>query len=617
MHLDIFDKIEDCAMIPLEGKTPSIRTSGLSMWTACLCGRLAPPDRPPSDLQVCGGLPSEDVGDTMAILFPIALLSALLTGATCGAGAATLDLARRITDGAIIPGLRIEGEIVAGDAQSLLDAYARYGTMISPIYLRSRGGDVEEAMRMGAIIRRLRLATDIPLGDREKPPLSLIKVDRQEDNICASACFLVYAAGAKRAGSYLALHRPYLPRKEAQALSDVEYVEAQKKTALKVKTYLVDMEVDQYWIDRMFATNSQEGYVPTLAEADNKFRHLMGMVPSLKEVVLSKCKEDTEVDEKLNAYLANRNRPLTGADIEKYKEITRDQRVFWECSSAAFEKIQQDAFERENEPILKAKCLDSTPSRAPQNPFDAIGRNGQPLVDRRCRSEELLKLSLATIKRWHEEAQKSWPTPPVAYDFDAKGLSPSDMAKRGKDAYKAAKWGVASQWFRKAADLGNAEGMVGMSWIYGNGKGVPVDHAASLRWLMAAAEHGNTDAMESLADRYDKGEDGVPQNFVEALRWERKAVDSGSARAMFDVGMRYKTGRGVSQDDAEAVRWYRKAAAAGDGLAMYTIGAAYAYGVGVPKDEEQAREWMKKAILSSDDGGRNAATQWLLDDPAP
>jgi len=35
----------------------------------------------------------------------------------------------------------------------------------------------------------------------------------------------------------------------------------------KVRTYLADMEVDQFWIDRMFAANSQEYYMPTWAEA--------------------------------------------------------------------------------------------------------------------------------------------------------------------------------------------------------------------------------------------------------------------------------------------------------------------------------------------------------------
>ena len=101
-------------------------------------------------------------GKRLGPLPRLALLTAisamLVAGATSASDAATFDLAKR-TDGSIIQGLRVEGEIVPGDAQRLLDAYAKYGTEISPIYLRSKGGDVEEAMRMGTIVRRLRLET--------------------------------------------------------------------------------------------------------------------------------------------------------------------------------------------------------------------------------------------------------------------------------------------------------------------------------------------------------------------------------------------------------------------------------------------------------------------------
>ena len=84
-------------------------------------------------------------------------------------------------------------------------------------------------------------------------------------------------------------------------MNDLEYEAAQKAMVPKVRTYLADMEVDQFWIDRMFAANSQEYYMPTWIEADSKVHHLMGMVPSLEEVVLSKCNEDPDVDRKLNA----------------------------------------------------------------------------------------------------------------------------------------------------------------------------------------------------------------------------------------------------------------------------------------------------------------------------
>jgi hypothetical protein len=149
--------------------------------------------------------------------------------------ASTFELARR-TDGTIIRGIKLEGEIVPGDAQKLLEFYDAYGFMVSPIFLRSKGGNVEEAMKMGTIIRRLRLETRIPtLFDVGSQPIDFIKIDHQENMICASACFLVYAGGASRFGNYLALHRPSLPREEARKINDAEYEALQKQMLPKVR----------------------------------------------------------------------------------------------------------------------------------------------------------------------------------------------------------------------------------------------------------------------------------------------------------------------------------------------------------------------------------------------
>jgi hypothetical protein len=137
---------------------------------------------------------------------------------------------------------------------------------------------------------------------RGNAPIDPIGVDHQENMICASACFLVYAGGAIRFGNYLAMHRPFLPREEARKLGDMEYEAAQKEMMPKVRAYLADMDIDQYWIDRMFSANSQDHYMPTWNEADSKVHHLMGMVPSLEEVVLSKCNEDPNVDRKLGDF---------------------------------------------------------------------------------------------------------------------------------------------------------------------------------------------------------------------------------------------------------------------------------------------------------------------------
>jgi hypothetical protein len=179
-------------------------------------------------------------------IFAVYLMA--LAAGSCGwsaaCTAATFELARR-TDGTIIQGVKLEGDIVPGDSQKLLEFYNTYREFVSPIYLRSKGGNVDEAMKIGAIIRRLRLETDVPVWDVGRQAIDSIGIDHQENRICASTCFLVYAAGAKRFGNYLALHRPYLPREEAKKINDAEYEALQKQLVPKVKAYLADMEVDR------------------------------------------------------------------------------------------------------------------------------------------------------------------------------------------------------------------------------------------------------------------------------------------------------------------------------------------------------------------------------------
>jgi hypothetical protein len=211
-------------------------------------------------------------------------------------------------------------------------------------------------------------------------------------------------------------------------------------------------------------------------------------------------------------------------------------------------------------------------------PDEAVSR--QALLDtymwryepnRQCRGGAGAELAVTAANRWAEEYEETRrkPPPPVAEDFDEKGLSGEDMAKRGKDAYKAERWDVAARWFRMAADLGDTEGMWGMYRIYRNGKGVPENDAEALRWLRMTAEHGSTDAMESLAYDYNRGE-GVTQDYTEAMRWYRRAADMSSATAMMDVGELYYSGHGVPLDYSEAMRWFHKAADAGDSFAPWS-----------------------------------------------
>ena len=351
-------------------------------------------------------------------------LMALIAGAciwSTACTAATFELARR-TDGTIIRGVKLEGEIVPGDVQKLLEFYNSYGEMVSPIYLRSKGGRVEEAMKMGALIRRLRLETNAPVWDARRRPIDSIQIDHQENRICASACFLVYAGGAKRVGNFFALHRPFIRREGASMISERENEALETRYFPKVKAYLAAMEIDQYWSDRMFAANQKKSYVPTWQEANNKALRLMGIIPSLEEVVLSKCNQAPDGDGEL---LARRKAagPLSADDQEKSQQLIEASLAFSQCQETVLADLQSAAFERENDAALNEKCKDFpsltglefltltglVAKGASLTPEEATLRIR--LLSRRdaytqCRSTEVYALRLAAKNRWSEEIGK-------------------------------------------------------------------------------------------------------------------------------------------------------------------------------------------------------------------
>jgi TPR repeat protein len=197
-------------------------------------------------------------------------------------------------------------------------------------------------------------------------------------------------------------------------------------------------------------------------------------------------------------------------------------------------------------------------------------------------------------------------------------LSPARMPetadgahKKGEEAFKDRNYGQALQWYRQAADGGNADAMFNLGSFHMLGLGVPVDYQAAMRWFRAAADRGDVRAMNQIGALYGEGK-GVQRDYAEALRWIRKAADDGEPTAMNNVGRFYRDGRGVPPDYAEAIRWFRQAAERGNTEAMVSIGFAYERGQGVPRDLAQARVWMEKAK----EAGVESAETWLRDHSA-
>ena len=83
--------------------------------------------------------------------------------------------------------------------------------------------------------------------------------------------------------------------------------------------------------------------------------------------------------------------------------------------------------------------------------------------------------------------------------------------------------------FMRRAQRGNAEAQTYLGYMYTNGRGVPQDYEAAVRWLRRAADQGNPTGQFLLGLLYDKGE-GVKQDFPEAYFWLNLAAAHASIR---------------------------------------------------------------------------------------
>src|SRR5438128_292832 len=76
------------------------------------------------------------------------------------------------------------------------------------------------------------------------------------------------------------------------------------------------------------------------------------------------------------------------------------------------------------------------------------------------------------------------------------------------------------------ANQGNPKAQLYLGSMYGNGKGVPQDHAEAAKWYRKAAEQGYAKAQWYLGLAYYNGA-GLPRDYTEAVKWHRKAADQG------------------------------------------------------------------------------------------
>ena len=113
---------------------------------------------------------------------------------------------------------------------------------------------------------------------------------------------------------------------------------------------------------------------------------------------------------------------------------------------------------------------------------------------------------------------------------------------------------------RKKAEEGCASsqyllGNIYTKVLYSESYGVALDKAEGVEWYRKAAEQGNAEAQNAMGYAYDTG-NGVAQDYAEAVKWYKKAAVQGNAIARRNLGHCYYKGLGVRKSLYEALHWY-------------------------------------------------------------
>lgn len=176
----------------------------------------------------------------------------------------------------------LKGLIETGDSDKLLVKIKN--TKHFGLLLDSKGGDLEEAIKLGSIVKTLGMTVRV-----------------SKDGVCGSACFFIYMNGLSRLAAgiefkihskspivgFIAIHRPFFK---------VADTNNQKVLEKKAAEYLKNLSVPTDLIEKMMSVSSVDAYFLTNDDIDR----LRTRPSEIEELYISKCNFDPKDNENIN-----------------------------------------------------------------------------------------------------------------------------------------------------------------------------------------------------------------------------------------------------------------------------------------------------------------------------
>lgn len=260
------------------------------------------------------------------------------------------------------------GRIVEGDFKrfkSLIKKVADQGDVVTHLYLFSPGGSVDEALKIGRLASKLALTTVAPFFNKSNPQKLLCSYrdsktyqDYRDHSYtyhlgngagnpscnCASSCFLIWTAGARRKGNYLGIHRTFFRpesfKKDTYQVARNRYVRLRRT----VENYLEEMNVPNLVTDTMFSVASNR-----IEPLRNDLVKVLQGAPALDEYLRAHCPEETKLREQQQAALdaAKRKNSKQAKRAAAQKKFEAAYLRAYRCEIKVRRKIFRSAWEAE------------------------------------------------------------------------------------------------------------------------------------------------------------------------------------------------------------------------------------------------------------------------------
>lgn len=116
--------------------------------------------------------------------------------------------------------------------------------------------------------------------------------------------------------------------------------------------------------------------------------------------------------------------------------------------------------------------------------------------------------------------------------------------------------------YKKAAELGNRDGMYNLGLYYLNGLFVEQDDEVALQWLEKAANNGHSDAANDIGVYYHNSKNLRGKHF-KAIKWYKLGAELGNKYSQCNLGWHYEYGMGCEVDLSLAKKYYELSAEQG------------------------------------------------------